>query len=551
MEQIKGKGVCGGMVCGKLHYIHQTKPHAELHTPKRSQAEELTHFRQSCRYLLKELAELEKRAKGISETEAEIFAIHQMMLTDEDFTEAVEAQLRQGMTASDAVHLVGARLAEQFATMEDGYLQAREADVRAITDRLQEILSGDTDVKTPLPSGEPVILVAGELTPAETIGLDPQTVLGFVTERGTTNSHTAILARTLGIPAIVAVGPVLTERQALHGKEAILDGTGGILYVCPDETIRQRYIRYQAEHAAERDAMRGHTCHTADGRAIRICANAGHIRDVEAAAEQDAEGIGLLRSEFLFMQTDHCPTEEEQYQWYRQALATMPDREVVIRTLDAGADKKIPWLAKMLPQWQTEENPALGLRAIRIGLQYPALLTTQLRALYRAAIHGKLAVLFPMIALPTELETVLQIAAKVRTELQQAHIPHDPAMSIGIMIETPSAALCSDTFATMVDFFSIGTNDLTQYTLAADRENASVAYLTETVPDSVKKLLHMTAASAHKAGIPVSVCGELAGETSMIPFWIEEGIEKLSVSPGQVLSLRAKVQAYLDKQKGQ
>ncbi len=550
MEQIKGKGVCGGMVCGRLHYIHQTKPQ---HTPKGSLTEERTHFHQGCTHLLQELAELEQRAKeSTGETEAEIFAIHQMMLTDDDFAGAVETELLQGKTAAEAVALVGARLAEQFATMEDDYLQAREADVRAITDRLQEILSGNTDPKTPLLSGEPVILVADELTPAETIGLDTNTVLGFVTERGTTNSHTAILARTLGIPAIVAVGPVLTERrEALHGKEAILDGTGGILYVSPDKTIRQRYTRYQAEHAAEQDAMRGHTCHTADGRAIRICANAGHIRDIQAAAAQDAEGIGLLRSEFLFMQTDHCPTEEEQYQWYRQALETMPDREVVIRTLDAGADKKIPWLAKMLPQWQTEENPALGLRAIRIGLQYPALLTTQLRALYRAAIHGKLAALFPMITLPTELETVLQIAAKVRAELQNENVPHDPAMPLGIMIETPSAALCSETLAAMVDFFSIGTNDLTQYTLAADRENASVAYLTETVPESVKKLLHMTAASAHKAGIPVSICGELAGETSMIPFWIEEGIEKLSVSPGQVLSLRAKVQAYLARQKGQ
>lgn len=389
-----------------------------------------------------------------------------------------------------------------------------------------------------------MILLAKELTPAQTIGLDTNTVLGFVTEQGTTNSHTAILARTLGIPAIVATGSI---PEAFHGKEAILDGENGILYVSPDKEIRQQLAKYQTTHATTQKVMRGHTCQTADGRAIQICANAGHIRDVQAAVAQDAEGIGLFRSEFLFMQTDHCPTEEEQYNWYRQVVEIMQDKDVVIRTLDAGADKKIPWLNEQLPQWQTEENPALGLRALRIGLQHPTLLIPQLRALYRASVHGKLSVMFPLITLPSELQQVRQIAAKVREDLQNENIPHDPHMPLGIMIETPSAALLSDTLAPMADFFSIGTNDLTQYTMAADRENASVAYLTDTVPDSVKKLLHMTITAAKTAEIPVGVCGELAGNTDMLSFWIEEGITKLSVSPGQVLPLRAKVQAYLDE----
>lgn len=544
MEWIQGKGVCDGMVCGKLHYIHQTKPHTQ--TKKRSPIEELTHFRHCHEQLLHELAKVQTKAKATAgETEAEIFAIHQMMLTDEEFIEPIELEIQNGKSATQAVNLVGERLAGQFAAMDDSYMQAREADIRAITDRLQMLLSDEDETDLVLLSAdEPMILLAKELTPAQTIGLDTNTVLGFVTEQGTTNSHTAILARTLGIPAIVATGSI---PEAFHGKEAILDGENGILYVSPDEEIRQQLAKYQTTHTTTQKAMRGHTCQTADGRAIQICANAGHIRDVQAAVAQDAEGIGLFRSEFLFMQTDHCPTEEEQYNWYRQVVEIMQDKDVVIRTLDAGADKKIPWLNERLPQWQTEENPALGLRALRIGLQHPTLLIPQLRALYRASVHGKLSVMFPMITLPSELQQVRQIAAKVREDLQNENIPHDPHMPLGIMIETPSAALLSDTLAPMADFFSIGTNDLTQYTMAADRENASVAYLTDTVPDSVKKLLHMTITAAKTAEIPVGVCGELAGNTDMLSFWIEEGITKLSVSPGQVLPLRAKVQAYLDE----
>lgn len=548
MEQIQGKGVSGGMVSGRIYYIQPQTADAQSTMSKGSPAEEHLRFRQSCDQLRQELAELEAKAKEtVSETDAEIFAIHQMMLTDEDFTESVEHEIENGKTAIEAVRSTGAKLSTMFAAMEDSYLQAREADIRAITDRLQAILSGETSGNLPLPTDEPVILVAKELTPAETIRMDKNTVLGFVTEQGTANSHTAILARTLGIPAIVATGPMPHE---IHGKEAILDSTHGILYVSPSDEIRDRYAQYQAAHDAQTskaNAMRGHSCHRPDGQPIQICANAGHIHDVQAAVEQDAEGIGLFRSEFLFMQTDHCPTEEEQYSWYRQVVETMHDREVVIRTLDAGADKKIPWLQKKLPQWQTEENPALGLRAVRIGLHCPDLLATQLRALYHAAPHGKLRTMIPMITLPSELERVQQIAAKVREDLQNEGVPHDPTMPIGIMIETPSAALLSEELAKRAAFFSIGTNDLIQYTMAADRENSSVAYLTETVPDSVKKLLHMTIAAAKKAGIPVGVCGELAGEENMIPFWIKEGITKLSVSPSEVLPLRVKVQSYLDR----
>lgn len=545
MRSIQGKGVSAGMAQGTIHDIRTHTPEHTQPPEKGTPDVEQNRFRTACQSLHDELRALIAKARAtVGEAEAEIFTTHRLMLEDEDFTHPIEQSIAAGCSAHDAVRTTGDRLAKQFSAMDDPYLQAREADIRSITDRLCRLLTHAADTHIPMPSG--VIIVAKELSPTETLSLDTQKVLGIVTEQGAANSHAAILARTLGIPAITATGPLPPHIQ---GTSCILHGETGTLYLSPTEAIRQQYDAYIAAAAktkAEHTAMRGHTCHCADGHPIRICANGGSLADVQTAAGEDAEGIGLFRSEFLFMRTDRCPTEDEQYALYKDLLAAMPDKEVVIRTLDAGADKKIPWLADRLPLWQTEENPALGLRAVRISLCCPDLLTTQLRALYRAAIHGKLSTMIPMLTLPSELEKVQNIAAKVRESLQTEGIPHDPTMPIGIMIETPSAALCAEELAKMAAFFSIGTNDLIQYTMAADRENPSVAHLTETVSDSVKKLLHITATAAHKAGIPVSICGELAGETSMIPFWVQEGIDKLSVSPGQVLSVRAKVQAYLD-----
>lgn len=545
MKSIQGKGVSTGMAKGTIHDIRTHTPEHTQPPEKGTTDVEQNRFRTACQSLHDELRALIAKARAtVGEAEAEIFTTHRLMLEDEDFTHPIEQSIAAGCSAHDAVRTTGDRLAKQFSAMDDPYLQAREADIRSITDRLCRLLTHATDTHIPMPSG--VIIVAKELSPTETLSLDTQKVLGIVTEQGAANSHAAILARTLGIPAITATGPLPPHIQ---GTPCILHGETGTLYLSPTEALRQQYDAYAAAAAktkAAHTAMRGHTCRRADGHPIRICANGGSLADVQTAAGEDAEGIGLFRSEFLFMRTDRCPTEDEQYALYKDLLAAMPDKEVVIRTLDAGADKKIPWLADRLPMWQAEENPALGLRAVRISLCCPDLLTTQLRALYRAATHGKLSTMIPMLTLPSELEEVQNIAAKVRESLQAEGIPHDPTMPIGIMIETPSAAVCAEELAKMAAFFSIGTNDLIQYTMAADRENPSVAHLTETVPDSVKTLLHITATAAHKAGIPVSICGELAGETSMIPFWVQEGIDKLSVSPGQVLSVRAKVQAYLD-----
>lgn len=544
MDIIHGKGASGGMVRGRIHctksqYAQSVRP-ANTGNP----SAEVEHFRECCRTLHKELESLYTKTRDtVGEAEAEIFSIHQMMLAEEAFTEPAENAMKEGISAVEAVRKTGENLAADFTAMDTPYMQARAADIRSITERLTELLQGKTTYN--LTPGEPSILVLQDLTPAQIMELDPRKVLGFITEQGAVSSHTSILARTLGIPAVVSAGNI---PEAVHGREGILDGKNGVLYVSPDAETQAYYEKTASEQLREkenRQAMRGHRCRTAEGTSIQICANAGSIEDVQSAEKQDAEGIGLFRSEFLFMQYERCPTEEEQYTVYKTLLETMENREVVIRTLDAGADKKIPWL----PAGPIEANPALGFRAIRISLRYPELLETQLRALYRASAHGRISAMIPMITLPSELEKVLAIARCVRDSLTKENIPHNPSMPIGIMIETPSAALYAETLAGMASFFSIGTNDLTQYTMAADRENPAVAYLTETVPESVKMLIRMALQGAGKAGIPCGVCGELAGDPGMIPFFIREGVTKLSVSPVDILRVRAEVRAYLDSEK--
>ena len=547
MEIIQGKGVSGGMVCGKICLLRRDKKRE--HIPRKHSvdpAAERMRFQDGCRTLRQELEELyRKTGEAVGESEAEIFSIHQMMLGDEEFTDAVEERIRQGKDAAEAVLETGEELAKMFSQMDNAYMQARDADIRSIAARLAEILEG---VGNSMPDlQESVILAAEDLTPAQTMELDHKMVLGFITEQGSSNSHTAILARMLGIPAVAAAG---TLPDSINGKEGILDGGSGVLYVEPDSSVGELYRQTLESEQQTRElweSFRGRTCRTQEGKPVHIYANAGSMEDAEAAAAGDAEGIGLFRSEFLFMQYGRCPTEEEQYTVYRDVLAGMPGKEVIIRTLDAGADKQIPWL----PSAAGEANPALGLRAVRLCLRHPELLVTQLRALYRAAAHGKIRAMIPMITLPSELEQVMIIAAGVREALNREQIPHDPDMPIGIMIETPSAALYAGTLAQTAAFFSIGTNDLMQYTMAADRENAALAYLTESLPESLKRLIAMTGEAAAEAGIPVSVCGELAGEEAAIPFLLEAGVTKLSVSPGHVLRVRAAVQKYLDEKKDQ
>jgi len=541
MEIIQGKAVSGGMAYGKIFLLGRQDYTAEHRQSAEDPQQEILRFREGCRALAAELDVLySKTLEAIGESEAEIFSLHRMMLEEDTFTESVEEKICQGISASDAVLDTGEAFAAMFAAMDNPYMQARDADIRSIARRLHEILEGRT---TALPVfTEPVILAAEDLTPAQTVDLKKDKVLGFITARGSTSSHTAILARTLGIPAVTAAG---TLSESLHGLEGILDGEQGTLYVDPDRQTINRFEQNrqnEEERKARWETMRGHTCRTREGKAIRIYANAGSLEDAAAAAAGDAEGIGLFRSEFLFMQYGRNPTEEEQYNTYREVLAHMPGKEVIIRTLDAGADKQIPWL----PAGTAEANPALGLRAIRLCLRYPELLRTQLRAMYRAAVHGKLCAMIPMITLPSELEQVHAIAEEVRRSLEEEKIPFAPDMPLGIMIETPSAALCAGTLAEKSAFFSIGTNDLTQYTMAADRENGALTYLTETIPESVKRLILMTTSAATAAGIPVSVCGELAGEEHAIPFLVDAGVDKLSVSPGQVLKVRSAVQRHLD-----
>lgn len=543
MEQIHGQGVSRGMAKGKIYLARQPQNMILESDSIYNPDTEIKRFRTACDVLQKELEKLYIKTKEtLGEIEAEIFTIHQMMLTDEDFTSLAESFIAERKSAASSVIEAGNILAEKLTAMDNVYMQAREADIRSITARLSEILQGKENISIELT--EPSILAIHDLSPAQTMKLDLKMVLGFITEQGSVNSHTAILARNLGIPAIAAAGPL---PEKIHDKDAILDGSNGILYIAPDMEIINEFKRNciaESQEKANWQSMRGHTCIRNDGIPIRIYANAGSFEDITTSLENDAEGIGLFRSEFLFMQYGRNPTEEEQYTVYKNVLENMRNREVVIRTLDAGSDKKISWI----PGISGESNPALGFRAIRICLQYPELLITQLRALYRASVHGKIHAMIPMITLPSELDTVLQMAEEVRNSLHNTGTPFNEDMPIGIMIETPSAALQAETLAGKASFFSIGTNDLTQYTMAADRENASVAYLTKDVSDGVKKLIIMASKAAEKAGIPVSICGELAADVSMIPFFLQAGITKLSVSPNHILRVRSAVQSFLDAQ---
>ena len=543
MEIIQGKGAAAGTAVGKIRRIRQEQETFPERETGGDPASALALFRNACEVLTTELTLLGRKAKETAgEAEAEIFDIHRMMLEDEGFTEPTENKIRGGMNAQAAVSETGRELAELFSSMDDPYMKAREADILGLTDRLIHILNGREE--TPLTADTPVILAAEDLTPAQTVELDPDMVLGFITAKGSTTSHTAILARSLGIPAIVAAEEL---PESIDGKQGILDGSKGVLYVEPSPEIRAAYPENEsaAEEPSDSGILRNCICCTEDGCRIRVCANAGSMREVESAVRAGAEGIGLFRSEFLFMQYDRCPTEEEQFGLYRDVLQAMGEREVTIRTLDAGADKQIPWLRREAG----ESNPALGLRAIRLCLASPRLLFTQLRALYRASVHGNLRVMIPMITIPEELEQVQRMAEHVRAGLVSEGIPYREDMPIGIMIETPSAALLTDRLAEKAAFFSLGTNDLTQYTMAADRENASVAYLTEHMPEAVTKLIRMTAEAAAKAGIPVSVCGELAGVQEAVPFLLEAGITTLSVNPVQVLGTKQTVIRYLSGQK--
>lgn len=534
MNMIYGKGASGGIAAGILKIIRRERTEVREETCTDVTAE-TAKLHAALAKAEDELTQLYSEAvEKVGEREAAIFEIHKMMLADEDFVAEAENFIRNGHSSAEtAVRRAGTALAEIFSTMEDDYMKARAADILAVADRVADILGG---CERSITLTQPSVIAAHDLTPAETVMLDRKMVLGFVTEGGSTMSHTAILARTMDIPAIVGAGEI---PDRYDGCPVVLDGNEGVLYVEPDEHTESRYAEAKREAEDERkrlERFRGKTCVLSDGTRVMVTANVGNLADIDEAMRCDAEGIGLFRSEFLFMGRTNPPTEEEQFEIYKQAALKTGGRECVIRTLDAGADKQIGYLTG----GTKESNPALGLRAVRLCLAKPELLLTQFRALYRAALFGNVSAMIPLIVLPEEIREVRAIAKAAQDSLTEETTVFG-RMKVGIMIETPSAAILADRLAPMTDFFSIGTNDLIQYTLAADRENPSVAYLTRTLPESVRRLIRTVCTSAKREGVTVSVCGELASDITETKFLIDAGVTKLSVTPPCVLRVRESV----------
>ena len=534
MNMIYGKGASGGIAAGTLKIIRRERTQV-LEESCTDVTAETAKLHAALAKAEDELAQLYTEAEEkVGEKEAAIFEIHRMMLSDEDFVAEAENFIRSGHSSAEtAVRKAGTALAEIFGAMEDEYMKARAADILAVTDRVADILGGCVKSIT---LTQPSVIAAHDLTPAETVMLDRKMVLGFVTESGSTMSHTAILARTMDIPAIVAAGEI---PDYCNGCPVVLDGNEGVLYVEPDVPTENRYAEAMREAEDERkrlERFRGKTCVLSDGTRVMVTANVGSLADIDEAMRGDAEGIGLFRSEFLFMGRSCPPTEEEQFEIYKQAALKTGGRECVIRTLDAGADKQIGYLTG----GAGEANPALGLRAVRLCLANPELLKVQFRALYRASLFGNIAAMIPLIVLPEEIREVRVIARAAQDSLT-AETAAFGRMKVGIMIETPSAAILADRLAPMTDFFSIGTNDLIQYTLAADRENPSVSYLTHGLPESVRRLIRTVCTSARREGVPVSVCGELAADVRETKFLVDAGVTKLSVTPPSILRVRESV----------
>ena len=535
MNVLHGEGVCAGVAGGKLYVLHR-----QTETPKRQISDpegEIARFDAARERAIAQLAALEEETQErLGQEQALLFQIHQMMLEDLDYRESVTGIISgQLMNAEYAVDQTAAQFSQIFAQMDDAYMQQRASDVLDVSRRLISVLMGREEARWA--GDEPVILAADDLVPSETARLDRQRVLAFVTAQGTGSSHTAIFARTMGIPAVVGLGDALLPDY--DGREVYVDGAAGEVYIGPDpETKAQLISRREAllrlrQHAEQ---YRGVPATTPEGKRIQLCANIGSPKDLEAVEQGDGDGIGLFRSEFLYLGRDDYPSEEDQYRAYRQVAQAMAGRMVVVRTLDIGADKQASYFA--LPQ---EENPAMGMRAIRICLTRPQVFRTQLRALYRASVHGNLAIMFPMITSLEEVRQVKEICRQVRQELQEAGVPFRAETPLGIMIETPAAALISDRLAPEVDFFSIGTNDLTQYTLAVDRQNGSIGAFCNPHHEAVLRLIRYTAEQAHQAGIWVGICGELAADPSLTQTFVEMGIDELSMSPGKILETKARV----------
>ena len=474
----------------------------------------------------------DKAVKEVGEASAAIFEVHQMMLEDEDYLEAIQNMIRtEQVNAEYAVAVTGDNFAEMFASMDDDYMKARSADIKDISERLVRNLSGQGDVD--LSSIEPSVIVADDLSPSETVQMDKDKILAFVTVHGSTNSHTAILARMMNIPALIGVKMDLEELQT--GMTAVVDGFGGKVTFEPDEELKaQTEARMQEEDEKLKllQELKGKENITLDGRKINIYANIGSVGDIGYVMENDAGGIGLFRSEFLYLGRDDFPTEEEQFQAYKQAVQMMAGKKVIIRTLDIGADKQVDYF-----NLGNEDNPAMGYRAIRICLKQPEIFKTQLRALLRAAVYGNLSIMYPMITSTEEVKRIYEIVAEVEGELKAQEIQYKIPKQ-GIMIETPAAAIISDRLAEMVDFFSIGTNDLTQYTLAIDRQNEKLDEFYNPHHEALLRMIQMVVDNAHKCGKWAGICGELGADPTLTEQFVRMGLDELSVAPSMVLKLR-------------
>lgn len=532
MNKYTGKSVFGGIAIGKI-MVYEKGEHQVKRVKVTDAEAEKNRYYEAVETAFKQLGELHDKAlREVGEANAAIFEIHQMMLEDDDYKESVEHIIESQMVNAEyAIAQTGDNFSQMFAAMDDEYMRGRAADVKDITERLLGILSGNTG--SGVDADEPVIMVAEDLAPSETVQMDKSKILSFVTQKGSVNSHTAILARTMGIPALIGSDIVIDE--SLNGKQGVVDGTNGVVYIEPDEatlSAMQEEQRKDNEKKALLQELKGKEDVTLDGKKIKLYSNIGNIKDLANVIANDAAGIGLFRSEFIYLESDTFPTEEEQFNIYRTVAESMAGKPVIIRTLDIGADKQCDYFGL-----DKEDNPALGLRAIRICLTRPEIFKTQLRALYRASAYGNISIMYPMIISEQEVDKIKVIENEVKAELTEQGIEFGNPKS-GIMIETPAAVIMSRQLAKKVDFFSIGTNDLTQYTLAIDRQNTKLDEFYDAHHPAVLAMIRMVVENAHAEGIWAGICGELGADTTLTEEFLKMGVDELSVSAGKVLAVR-------------
>lgn len=536
MITITGKPVCSGVAFGPVFVFSREESTIKRHHIESSD-DEIARFESARQQTISELGMLyDKALAEVGEANAMIFQIHQMMLDDLDYIESIKNIITdQLINTETAVAQTCDNFVQMFRAMDDPYMRERSADVKDVSERLIKILSGKD--KDGLVTDEPVIIISDDLAPSETVQFDKSKILAFVTEGGSTNSHTSILARMMNIPAMIGAKGVLSADA--NGKNAIVDGFTGTIYIDPDEATINEMTKKKEEIDKQNkllQQLKGRESVTKDGQKIELCANIGSVLDVGNVLKNDAEGIGLFRSEFLYLESNDYPSEDVQFAAYKDVLSKMVNKRVIVRTLDIGADKQVDYFN--MPK---EENPAMGIRAIRICLQRPDIFKTQLRALYRASVFGKLAIMFPMIASEWEIVKILEIIDEVKAELDSEGIAYSKNVELGCMIETPAAAVISDILSKHLDFFSIGTNDLTQYTLAADRQNPDIGKFCDTHHVAILRLINMIVQNAHKNGTWVGICGELGADLELTEAFLAIGVDELSVTPSAILPIRKKV----------